>query len=247
VGNLLLKITGPNVTPESVSVDDLCKYLELLQKAIRAESPTPESASVSLVRIRKGSNSLAFCATPAAERSYCSIITKITGNRLEDINLSAHESLYEMQQRMFAKDRAAMLRFSNEASLPRLVISPKHPIPAPPAEVRISGTTSLFGRCIQVGGATPKVVLLAHDGNKHHIEVSEDDAKRFAKNLYEEMTIEGTAEWDAKTLEIISFRVSEMHPYRSPGLVETFKDLAKMEAGRWKGVNAEEFVKSMRE
>lgn len=120
---------------------------------------------------------------------------------------------------------------------------------AQPSKCRkITGGTNIFGRCIEVGGNKPKAVIQLHgDQSNLLVKLTKELAKPLGRRLYEDVVIEGNAVWDAETLKLLEFEATEISTYQGGNVVTAFKELAEAAGGRWDNVDAQEYVRELRD
>ena len=84
---------------------------------------------------------------------------------------------------------------------------------------------------MMTGGAKPSVRLrLESNLEMLTIQVEESLARDLGKRLYDTVGLIGKAEWDVDTGEIISFRGSEISPFKPQkrGIADAFREMAAM-------------------
>ena len=131
-------------------------------------------------------------------------------------------------------------------SIQDATISSERPVPNPGPDL-VKGTSTVFGRCIKVGGAEPKVdIRLANRTKLLHVEVTESMAKKLARNLYENVAITGEVWWESGTWEIVRLKAKDVVNIQGGSPLLTFKDLAEIVGEKWRDVDVERFVKDFR-
>jgi hypothetical protein len=110
----------------------------------------------------------------------------------------------------------------------------------------VRGTTTLFGRCIRVGGIRPRAEISLEQGGTLFIDVSEQLARRLAQRLYDQVCLDGEASWDAETWCIQSFRATDIADYAPIGLVSAFRELTANSNSALDGLDVQEFVEQCR-
>src|SRR5262249_1420463 len=118
-----------------------------------------------------------------------------------------------------------------------------------PSVRTIKGQTTIWGRLIRIGGKQKSVAKLElPDGSDLYVRVPKNLAIELGSRLYEDVSLEGEATWEADKGAIIAFsasRVTSYSPHRR-SIVQTFKDLAEASEGRWNDIDPEEFVDHLR-
>ena len=251
--HLQIRISGINVSPEMTRAGDLADILKGIEAAIEAtargqgvELPDDE-VSVSLVGVEESSNKLTIAVVSTCVAAAAQISGTVASGEYGEIPRKAHEALYDVSQKSL--EREWEVRFEENASLHvrAATISSQNEVPALPAPTVISGTTTIYGHCVRVGGArTPRAELRL--GNRRTIDVhlSQELAKELGKILYEEVAITGEATWDAEDWSIRSLEATRIMPYRPTDLLVAFDELADLSKGRWGNVDASEYVRVLR-
>lgn len=249
-----MAITGKGVSPEAVPLHDLAEILASIERLVLAcatasastEELLPE-APVSLVGIEDSSAGLVL----SVEEPHFNAVSRVsnavvTGDYLE----LPDPALLELGRLSKSVERRGWqfeIKEHSELGISYARIESEK-LPEATEHAPIEGTTTIYGRCLRVGGATrPKAeIRLTSSGKILNVELSENDAKELAKRLYEEVILEGRVTWDIATWEIQRFRVSHIAPYRQTDPAIAFKELAEAAHGQWEGVDASEYVKALR-
>lgn len=111
----------------------------------------------------------------------------------------------------------------------------------------IKGTTTIFGRCMRVGGKIPKVDLaLSNRDRLLHCKTTREIAIRLSRSLYQNVALYGRAMWDPDTWELIEFKATQIanQEYESP--VKALKEISKVVGDQWKDVDVVAFVDHIR-
>lgn len=214
----------------------------------RAEgNEVTEDDYVSLVGVEPGSNRLTLALAAGLATAASVVSGSVATGAYDDLPGTALAALHEVS------DQAAKRKWSvdfledkrNKVRAAR--ISAEHPIPPPPRPPFATGTTSILGRCVRVGGATkPRAEIRLTTGGLLNIDVSEELARSLARNLYDEVCIEGVATWRTDDWSLESFVASRVTEYRHTDLVQAFERLSSVARGAWDGVDAEAYVHSLR-
>jgi hypothetical protein len=248
---LRIDIVGPR--PSEVDIEDLATILDDLKKAVAgcllANKDAPEPAArISLVDVVEGSDGLVFEVQPQAAAAISTLSRALRSRSYGDLPSASHSALYRINQ--FTAKRAWGIRIRAKKSVgvePVEVIEPDHVDP-PTNRRTLSGSTNLLGRCLRVGGATtPRAELRLTNERLLYVEVTENVARELGKRLYDQVVLGGEAVWDAKDGELQEFKVKEVTTFRAVPVNIAFKELASASRGRWDNVDAESFVKRVRE
>ncbi len=246
-----ITISGPGVLPETTRVSNLAGFLVRIETAI-SETARAQGVEigvddiVSLTGIDKSSNKLTFAVASLLLSSAVSVSQAVEKKQYEELPRKAHEALYEVSKQ--AVDQNWKIKFDEDRSLGIKggTISEENQVPPAPPIQYAEGTTTIYGRCIRVGGLKPKAEIRLFQGKALFIALSEQMAKELAKSLYEEVCIEGIAKWDTEDWTIKEFQGMRVTKFIATDLVTAFKNLAAAAKGKWDGVDAMEYVKALR-
>lgn len=246
-------ITGEQVSPERVSLKELVGILTRLDRAIMTYAQArgldvPEDASTSLVGITSGSENLELSVPDPLLPAVAGISQAIESRDFSDFPKKTYEELYELSEFVVRRGWGFTFHEAPDLKVHAARITPEEPLKPPPGPTFIGGTTVIHGRCLRVGGAiVPKAeVRVSSTSQLLNADLSEEAAKGLAKQLYEEVALEGTATWDADTWEIVDFRISRVTPFRKVEPEAAFKELAAAAAGRWDEVDPVAYVEGLR-
>jgi hypothetical protein len=243
-----IDIIGPQ--PNEVDIRDLASVLEDLSNAVGACLPkdADHRGRVSLVEIVNGSDGLVLEVQPMGAAAIAELTGALSTRKFDSLPRAAHEALYRVAQ--FVTKRRWGLRFPSDKKLgvrPVEVVRPDH-VPAPETRSSLMGGTTVLARCLRVGGATrPKAELRLVGGKLLHVEVSEGVARELGKRLYDEVVLSGDAVWDAHSGELREFKVQSVSTFRKVPVTDAFAELARAARGRLDELDAESYVKGLRE
>lgn len=117
------------------------------------------------------------------------------------------------------------------------------------------GLTTLYAECTRVGGTRkPSAEVKLLSGERRTIRLSSLGlSQELGNRLYHVVGLDGEAEWDLLTNEMVSFyaeRLTEFTDRNSDGtkrtVVQAFDELARASKGRWEKVDPEEYVTNLR-
>jgi len=246
-------ITGEQVSPERVSLKELVGILTRLDRAIVTYAQArgidvPEDAATSLVGISSGSENLELSVPDPLLPAVAGISQAIEANDFSDFPKQTYAELYELSESVVRRGWGLAFHAAPSLEVREARITPEEPLKPPPGPTFIDGTTVIHGRCLRVGGAVvPKAEVRVSSTSKLlNVDLSEEAAKELAKQLYEEVALEGTATWNADTWEIVDFRVSRVTPFRKVEPEAAFRELAVAAAGRWDEVDPVAYVEGLR-
>lgn len=246
-----IEMRGSGVYPQTTPLKELIDFLTnlevtLLETAKAEDVDDIQEGIVSLVEIQEGSNRLGLAVSPLFLPAIAQITRTVATQEFSNIPERAHRSLYGIYEQ--AKKRNWEIHFiaDKAQNIEVAIISNEQPIPNPVSPY-IKGTSTIFGRCIRVGGSEPKVdVRLPNRSRLLHVEVTEEMARRLARNLYDNVAMTGEATWERDTWFIVNFRATSVVNIQSGTPLQAFKELGEMVGEKWKGIDVERFVEEMR-
>jgi hypothetical protein len=249
-----IAIVGAKLSPEDVPVGLLTTVLSHLEKAIlgyvRADlSIRPDEAlTLSLVDIRQGSECLVFSMPDVLVPVIAGMARSLSLGDYASLPSPTYGELHQLSETVAARGWGIEIRDQPEHGIRQVRFGAENPLPPPAKPARIQGTTTVYGRCLRVGGATqPKAeIRLAATGKLLNVDLSEEVAKELAPRLYDDVVLEGHAIWNAESWEIEVFRVSRITEFRRTDPDLAFKELAEAARGRWEGVEAAKYVHTLR-
>jgi len=246
-----LDLLGEGVLPETTRASDLADLVAHFEKAILETAAAQgveltDESFVSLVGIEPGSNRLTWAVATMVLPAVTAVSGATASGNFDQLPRAAHQALHDISNR--AADRHWLVKFVSDdpTAVPAAEISEDHPIPPPPPVPEVRGTTTLFGRCIRVGGVRPRAEISLERGGTLFIDVSESLARKLAQRLYDQVCLDGEASWDAETWSIQSFKATAMADYAPGSLVNAFRDLAADADGAFDGLDAQEYVQQCR-
>lgn len=247
-----IDIVGPGVSPETTRASDLADLMVQVERAIvetaRAQgADLPDEAVVSLVAVGEGSNSLTLAVADCALPATSSISHAVSADDYESIPPQAHEALYEISKQAVRQDWTVNFVPERSPRIEGAAISSEHEVPPPPVPPHVVGTTTVFGRCVAVGGVTrPKARIRLQNGDLLYVDVTEQLAKKLAKNLYDQVCVEGAATWRTDDWTLLRFDAVRVTDFRPTDAVAAFEKLSAAAGGRWDEVDAVEYVRQLR-
>ncbi|HTU22501.1 MAG TPA: hypothetical protein VMG10_30970 [Gemmataceae bacterium] len=248
-----IRIAGQDVAPETVDVSDLVTLVSDLRKAIavtadlNSEAPSRTGPILSLVGVEIGSSRLHLAVAGFALAAVARITQAIATDDYASIPYTAQEALARMSKQ--AVNRGWELNFQpgRNGPIKAATISEAHEVPDPRSRTA-NGTTTVYGRCMRVGGEDP-VARIKLAGTNETITATFADEKmviELAHRLYRDVGLVGRAIWTPMDWKIVEFEVQQILPYEPIGAERAFQDLAEAAAGRWDDVDAVEYVRSLR-
>ncbi len=247
-----LDLKGQGLLPQTTPIRDLVEFLSHIETSVLETARkfdvemTEGEVSLSLVEIEEGSNRLSIAVAPVLVSAIQMVTEAVRNENYSQLPPRAHQSLYAIYLQASKRGWEVSLQEGETLDMAQAMISVEHPVPKPGPEL-VNGTTTVFGRCIRVGGAEPRAdVRLSNRTRLLHVEVTEPIAKQLAKNLYENVAITGEVWWDASSWEIVRLKAHRVANFQAGSISETFREMAEIIGDRWSNVDAEQFVASIR-
>lgn len=247
------EVKGADLTPETMPLAKLIEVLGLLERAVvafaRSQGIKPEdSGFVSLTSVFESSAGLEV-STPAPLLPPVRSVTRaIESGTTQQLPRSVQDPLHELSQVVAKQGWSFASREDRKLEIPLAVISAARPVPKPEELPPLEGSTTIFARCVKVGGRDPKAELeIPRSPKLLNVELDERVARALGGFLYDWVVVEGTARWNPETLKMESFRAHRVSPYRSTPVDLAFQELRKAAAGELDGLDAVGFVRSLRE
>lgn len=200
---------------------------------------------VSVVGIEPGSTRINFVVAGALIGAASTVLQAIESNEVEALPRLAQQELHGLSTLTDRRSWSATIAAeSSSGEAPRSFPVPVIPPPAPP--VQTTGPTTLYGTCIGVGGVTPRAQLRTLDGSIVRMEADTDIAKALAHKLYEDVGVDGIAEWRTDTWALESFKAESLAPFEDPDPVVALEELSRLGNGVWDDVDAAKYVDDLR-
>lgn len=242
-----LDLLGEGVLPETTRASDLAELMAHFEKAILETAAAQgvelsDDPFVSLVSIEPGSNRLKWVVASTVLQAVTAVSGAVASDNFDQLPRTAHQALHDISKQATARHWSVKFVSDDPTVVPAAEISVDDPVPPPPPVPEVRGTTTLFGRCIRVGGVRPRAEISLEHGGTLFIDVSESLARKLAQRLYDQVCLDGEASWDAETWSIQSFKATAMADYAPGSLVGAFRDLAANAGGAFDGLDVEAFV-----
>ena len=254
MANATYPITLRNAEPETTPLGEFAKLIDNLNtiivetaQACNIELPK-DQAVISLVDIEKGSNRLVFSFLPFMWQVLAKITASVEEGDLAALPIKAHTALYDISQQ--AEKQKWDVLFSEEQNqsyhIREIEISARRPID-PPKPQFIKGTTTIFGRCVRIGGKTPKVDLaLPNRSRLIHCETTREIAISLSRSLYKNVALYGQALWDSHTLELVEFKATQIANQTHHSPIKALEEISELVGDQWKDTDVIDFINEIR-
>jgi len=246
-----IQLAGSGVLPETTRAKELAELvghledtvLEMLQ-ARREQADDP--VLVSLVQIEAGSNRLTLAVSRAALAALSTVTQAVGTSAFDSLPPTVHAHLYAISGQAIRNRWAVQFLGAPDIGFAPGEISDDRPVPPPPTPATAEGSTSVYGRCLRVGGVHPRAEVRLLSGDLLYVDVDEALAKQLARSLYEEVRLDGHARWDSSNWTLLAFRVDRVAPVVTSDPEAAFTLLARSAGRRWSGVNAHDYLRRVR-
>jgi hypothetical protein len=245
-----MRFTGGNIRPELVRAADLGDVLraveEILESVALAEQLLPDALLLtSLTSIRSSSVDLLFApSNPSAGFQAWKVATGVIDARaFQRLPRRATRGVRRIVDFTKTYDCVSEFRVSTSdyvlATLTPELIVADAPL--------IKGETVLYGQVIRVGGRKPKVLIAASDhSGTSSWQVNQEIARTLGSRLYTDIAVAGMATWNAETLKLEAFQITELLSYRKMPITEAFKQLSDKYGQYFDKLDPDEFIASVR-
>ena len=256
---------APSPHPEEIDVKELAKlmtqYRQALVGMVEAERPDIEEGDIviGLVEVVDRSTGLRFRPSYPKAPDRAPVIGG-AARRINDLVASGDFSslpyqtqagLHGMWKYVSQHGYAVELRVregkSEWSGSPAARLTPQTEVPDPTHRT-IEGVTTISGRIESVGGVKRAKVRIRTEPSKTiSCTIPRVLAKSIASHLYTNVSVTGTAKWDADSLELVDFDVVQVTPYEGGSVREAFRELAAASGGAYDAVgDPVAFVRDLR-
>ena len=239
---LELKFSGNGVSPSTVKPHEVAELIISFEKSLLAtiKDQHPEIDTDELLftfdTIYNESLDLRFIPKKVPEivvSSYALISTSFKTGDFSNLNRNAVDSLKNITK--FSKKYGCVGYFNHNGITlstftPKTEITIKKPI-------ILKEQTTIFGTLIDAGGDNPNVHLRISDEQVLIFSTTHSYAKELATKLYERVALKGVAKWNADTLRIEDFKLTEILEYGQGKTSKAINDLKSLTSGFWDQYN----------
>ncbi len=239
---LELKFTGNGISPTTVKPHEVAELIISFEKSLLAtiKDQHPEIDTDELLftfdAIHNESLDLRFKPKRVVEivvASYALISTSFKTGDYSTLNKNAIDSLKSITK--FSRKYDCVGYFNhNDRTLS--TFTPKTEITVRKPTI-LKEQTTIFGKLIDSGGDNPNVHLRISDEQVLIFSTTHSYAKELATKLYEWVALKGIAKWNADTLRIEDFKLSEILEYSQGKTSKAINDLKSLTSGFWDQYN----------
>lgn len=210
---LEIRLKGDGIKPGLIRSHEIAEILESFETFVvnetikRNPSIKREDIIVGVYEIADKSIGLRFKTTIATLviPAFTQAAVAISDGNFEKLSPKSLDSLQKISS--FTKKHNATTELNLVNANKKLAEITKDTII--PKPIKISGLTEISAKILRVGGKLPKAMLELHDGNIIYCGIPENLAKDLGRKLYEVVIFSGLAVWDAETITIEDFTITE--------------------------------------
>lgn len=240
----VLRFYDNEVTPESFSANELGQLLINLEEGIKSivESKFPESdkedVKISLVSVENKSESLSFSANGQESTADAFLYwgKSIKKESYTDLPDKAYKSFVYVHKLVEKKKCRSELIYKNEQiydfSYESALVKPE--------SVLVKSDLSIYGDLIKIGGENSKAWFKLIDGQNIDFIITREQAEELSPKIYKTIGLKGNAKWNAKTRNIVTFKLYDVIPYKAGNLRKGLEKIKNISSGFWDKLNNEE-------
>lgn len=208
----------------------------------------PEGPVITLTGVTEGSNILLLGVLSVVLPVVSKASNAIANNSIDNLPSNAIDAMRKITTKTIAKNQAFTIAAIPEYQVTEATISPSFSAVIAEHQARlVTGDSRIYGRCVGVAGERiPHADIKLIEGHTIRISVTQDLAIQLAKNLYEEVCIEGEAIWKVPGWKIVKFTAASVstHPRIDPAKA---MEILRGSSSRYlKEINPETFVDDLR-
>lgn len=233
-----LKFSGNGISPTTVKPHEVAELIinfeKLLLSTIKDQHPEIDTDELLFTfdAIHNESLDLRFIPKRIAEiviASYALISSSFKTGDYSTLNKSAVDSLKNITK--FSKKYDCVGYFNhNDVTLSTFTPTTEITVKKPTI---LKEQTTIFGKLIDSGGDNPNVHIRISDEQVLIFSTSHSYAKQLAAKLYERVALRGIAKWNADTLKIEDFKLTEILEYSQGKTSKAINDLKSLTSGVW--------------
>lgn len=217
---MTLSIGGEGVSPRTLDVRLLAADLGAIDRMARAAAHLPESAAaVTLESITEGSVVVGLLLHAEARAEASATLERMRDGRFDEMPIVERRALAEIAKRHAEQGQTVTLAVGKR----RVEFASKHKLLAEAPRARLQGSTTIYGRILQVtlrqrGAEAAARIFLTDQQKPLEIVCSHSVARELGGRLGDEVGLDGDAEWDPVTLELCAFKATHVNAFG--GLVD---------------------------
>jgi hypothetical protein len=227
-----VSFSGTDIKPASVKASDIAEILKAVEDMVEAQvfrdhpEIDREQVIVGFVNIKSESVDLQF-VSPLQQivfPIFQGIGEAVTTNDYRNLPAGSVDALDKIVT--FSRKRQCVAELVTRNGH-RKVLATITPDIVFEKRARLTGETTVYGRVVRVGGKEPKAMVELLSGQTIYCETTETIAKKLGTRLYTNVGLLGLARWDAESLKLEQFTITDVTPYEELPLEDAMNQLAK--------------------
>jgi len=229
---LEVSFSGEGVKPNSVKASDIADILKAVEDMVEAQvfrdhpEIDKEQVILGFVSIKGDSVDLKF-VSPIEEivfPIFQAIGGAVTANDYRDLPAGSIEALDKIVTFSRKRQCVAELVTGNGH---RRVLATITPDIVFEKRARLTGETTVYGRVVRVGGKDPRAMVELLNGQTIFCDTTEAIARKLGIRLYTNVGLLGLARWDAESLKLEQFTITDVTLYEELPLEDAMNQLTK--------------------
>ncbi len=255
-----IQMKAADLTPEKVRASDLADFLSELQGAIIETAKSqdipmafdPDEVLVSLVGVESGNSSDLLIAVARPISPVVSLMTRVIADReFASLPQDAHEHLHNIYNNAIRMRLSYQFHAVNGLLVTPSEISYEYPVPKPTGVLTTSGSTTLWGNLVKVGGdSDPKAMIRLRNDKLFTVKITRDIVQEIQRKelFYKDIGFRGVATWKIENWTMKGFNATSIADYlpdkKNPD--ESFRELSEAASARWIAVDPIDYVDKTR-
>lgn len=245
---LVLKIKGEGVTPNTVDLGDLIDLLKGINSAFAFRPKGSDfEPKIALTKILEGSDELYFETDPATSLFAFTVLAAMSRGDFTKIPAESAGPLRKLWKKSATRGWKLEISTKYNAVVASAVISPENELFA---ARDVEGSTSQVAFVIRVGAEkdpTAAVRLANGEIITAHI-ATQELSRQLAEHLYNWVELRGEAHWAGDDWKLAKFDVTSIGPYfeKQSDPIKSLNDLAVASGGFWDTVDPTQYIRDLR-
>ncbi|MDR1660558.1 MAG: hypothetical protein LBR94_09555 [Desulfovibrio sp.] len=216
-----IRFTGRGIKPESFSIEDLQSLLVEIKNTVKSDSN--DIVTISLVSIRRKSAAYSFVTsdTESPDGGLSKIIDSLKAPQTD--SQGRQRGLFAHLERV-NRNKDCRVHLLDSFGKKAFEFKRKAGEPLPGKLFR--EWASVVGKVVNVGGARkPQAEIVCRDGHKVFAYGSEEQIKKLAMHLYQEVRLDGFVFADQQTGVVKMEDITGMASHKHGGIADVFAEL----------------------
>jgi hypothetical protein len=252
-----IEISGSDVHPETLRMNELAHYLLNLHEAVIEEAETEgctfdeEQPDITLVGIDDQCVLIRIMVSLMLLPCVANISQAIRGESHTTLGLKACAAINRIKSQTMETGHQFRICQNDTLQIANAIIAPTGMMPWMNQEsvedtFQIQGITSIYGECIGIGGIDKPYAMIKTQQGTVRVFAEKLQVKKLAGWLYEPVKIDGMASWQLPDMALKSMNLCNMERWKKIPINEAFQQLRKIAGDRFDDTDAEQYVKTLR-